>query len=292
MPTTQNPTPASDPRDTNHDGMVDADDDYVDDGTGMHPTRTTFATTTVASSLTVGDETATPTYDSYHKIELAADVKAFNGHVGNDLSFNNETETWSNYNHHDDEYNRVTFLDGTNNPKLWVEGFKPAVSWDYTSKITGNDYLNICPTVIYHANNQTVYYFFREVFDDFQAFHGWANYSYTIDGFPGPDWPGMIEVYRSQTGDVQVPQYYLEYQNWFATTYGRGFGYAAPFMVSLNRMPLVVPPTRPRHADPTRDPRDAPVDVVADLPSEDEDDEDTTAEVLALRAAAASRTSS
>ena len=284
MPTTQNPTPGG----GGGDGAMDVDPDaWVDDLTGMHPTATTFATTVVESSLTVGDEEATPTFDAYHKIELGSNVEEFNLHVANYLRFSDVEETWSNYNNHVEDYSQSQFTDGTVNPHLWVEGFRPRYSWDYTSVLTGNEYVNLCPTIIFHANNQSQYYFFREVFDDFQAIHGWANWSLRKDGYPGFEWPGMIRLYRSSTSTDQLPKRYRDYEKWFGTTYGKSFSFAAPYVSNVNTIPATAPPTRPRFANPSREPRDEPLTVHLDVVSED--DGDDTAEVVALRAAAASR---
>lgn len=265
LPSNPPPPPTYDPMDTNHDGVVDADESFVSDGTGMHPTRTTFATTTVASSVEFGEETAKPTLESYHRIELAFDVRAYNVVVGESLVFSDATETWSNYNQHQAEYDQTTW--DTGKPKLhpWIEGFRPRYSWDYLSPLTANDYVNLCPTLIYHDGLRSQYYFFREVYDDFQAYHGFANWSVNKDGFPGPDWPGMVKVVRSIAGLSQRPKRRSEYEEWFDSTYGNGVSYAAPYMQLLSRMPLVVPPTRYRYADPSREPRDEPVAVEGQL---------------------------
>jgi len=237
----------------------------VSDGTGMHPTRTTFATTVVESSLAFGDETVMPTPASYHHVELDTDVRIFNSAVGDGLTFSDTRETWSNYNQHQDEYANSTWDTGATRLHPWVEGFSTRYSWDYKSPLTSNEYVNLCPTLIYHDGSRTQYYFFREVFDDFQAYHGFANWSRKKDGFPGPDWPGMIKVVRSIAGLSQRPKRRSEYEEWFGTQYGNGFSYAAPYMHLLSKMPLVPPPTRFRYADPTREPKDVIENFVADI---------------------------
>lgn len=247
--------------------MVDEDEAFVSDGTGMHPTRTSYATTLVASSLTVGDVAATPTLDTYHRIELSSDVLLFNTHVGDNLVFQDVSKTWSNYNNHVDEYSTATWDDGSTHLHPWVEGFTPRYSWTYTSALTNDVYYNICPTLIYHDGKKTQYYFFLEVFEDFQAVHGWANYSRAKDGLPGADWPGMVKVVRSVAGMSQRPKRRSEYEDWFNTTYGGQFKYAAPNMLSIGRMPLSAPPTRVRYADPSRYTKDEPTPLVLTPPT-------------------------
>lgn len=245
--------------------MVDEDEAFVSDGTGMHPTRTTFATTVVESSLAFGDETVVPTPDSYHRVELDTDVRIFNSAVGDGLTFSDSRETWSNYNQHEQEYHSTTWSDGSTKLNPWVEGFSTPYSWDYKSPLTSNEYVNLCPALIYHDGSRTQYYFFREVFDDFQAYHGFANWSRKKDGFPGPDWPGMIKVVRSIAGLSQRPKRRSEYEQWFGIEYGNGYSYAAPYMNLVSKMPLVPPPTRFRYADPSREPRDVVENVVTDI---------------------------
>lgn len=325
MTTTQNPTPVYGPpepdidainaEDQANNGMdvepvPDGQGGWVDDNTGMHPTATTYATTVVgtATSPQYPTQYATPTPATYH-IDWSDDqVLSYNQYVGdNSLTFIDGSREWSDYTHSRD-YSNGGFLNTQPNKSPWVEGFVVRYSWNFISRLTGNEYDSVCPAVIYFDNSstsRTLYYFFEEVFNDFQARFGYANYDYSLDGKPKVTWPGMVKVVRSVIGSSQRPIERDRYETWFVNKFGR-LDYAAPYMYQVPNNDPSGPgrPTRFRLAadpTPTRTPRDV-ADTVAFNPTDetvsvagvdddmDEDDEgEDTAEVAALRAAAASK---
>lgn len=267
MPIIPNPTPpdpvdelpdAFDPLDINHDGIVDEDEAFVSDGTGLHPTRTTFAETTIMVSPTYGPEKTVPTSQSYHVPFTNDEMIAYNKAVGESLSFNDTSvsQEWGAYGPRPDYVGRK-WSDGTDMLDVWVDGFVPRYSWDWESPITGNGYANICPTIIFATvggfivDSKPSYYFFVEVYNDFQAYHGYSNYSYAKDGYPAINWPGMVKVVHSNFGLSQRPRERVTYENWFDTTYGNRWSYAAPVTLKETRISTSTIPTRFRQLHPT-----------------------------------------
>lgn len=242
-----------DPLDLNEDGIVDEDEAFVSDGTGLHPTRTTYASTVIMTSPEYGEETTVPTPDSYHVVNSRQELLLYNIHVGNELSFNDEAipNVWGAYGPRPDYVGRK-WAGGKDMTDIWVDGFTPKHSWDWLSPVTGNQYVNLCPTIIFFengnlfANPKTKYYFFVEVFNDFQAYHGFANYSMKRDGLPAVDWPGMIEVKHAIGTESQRPKARSFYESWFDSKYGAGFDYAAPYMYKVEHISTNLPPTRHR----------------------------------------------
>lgn len=288
MPTIPNPTPpdpapvdpdppdsedelpdAFDPLDLNKDGVVDENEiefaNFVNDGTGLHPTPTTYATTTVMQSAIYGDETTVPTPSTYHRNYTVAELDQFNQAVSDGMVFNQGAAEWGAYGPRPQSTNRKWA--GTQDPieEIWVDGFSPPVSWDWISPLTGNQYDNICPTIIfytpagYFSSSKTSYYFFVEVFNDYQAIHGYANYSFSKDGVPAPGWPGMIKAVHSGFGASQRPRNRQQYENYFENNYQRGWSNAAYWVWNEGRMGSGTVPTRYRTIhdfDPGREARD------------------------------------
>lgn len=198
-----------------------------------------------------GTETTVPTPTSYHVAVTSAEVLAYNVHVGDNLSFNDHpgTSQWGAYGPRPNYVGRK-WSDGTDMLDIWVDGFSPDYSWDWESPVTGNTYDNICPMIIFWAKGgvftdaRTTYYFFVEVFNDFQAYHGCANYSVSKDGMPAKDWPGMIQVKHAIGGASQRPMERGTYEAWFDSKYGQGFSYAAPMCRLESLISTNVPPTR------------------------------------------------
>lgn len=297
------PVPAFEGADAT-EGVIDdlgelMDEGFVDDHTGIHPTATTYATITVGTSTTgYATEYATPTPTSYHNVDYGdSDVDIFNSHLGSrDLVFYDGSREWSDYSHSlDPTANSLWTTEGQ--PTPWVSGFKPRYSWDYHSTLTGNDYLAIVPSMVFWSSNgsQTGYYFFEEVFNDFQAHFGYASYVYKLDGFPAPHWPGMIKTVRSVIGSNQRPIERDRYETWFVTTYGQLF-YMAPYTYLYAKMSQASGrPTRFANVNPVRSTRDdavisgdqGPVGVPDD--SDEIDMSDVSSEVSALQAAAVAK---
>lgn len=272
MPILPNPTPsdpvddgadpvdelpdAFDPLDLNHDGIVDEDEAFVSDGTGLHPTRTTFAETTIMTSPSYGPEYTVPTSKSYHIPFTSAEMIKYNAEVGDNLSFNNspEPQEWGAYGPRPDYVGR-SWSDGSKILDVWVDGFIPQYSWDWESPITGNGYVNLCPTIIFASvggvfiDAKPTYYFFVEVYNDFQAYHGYDNYDYAADGWPAISWPGMIKVVHSNFGLSQRPRDRVTYEQWFDVTYGHRWSYAAPVTVKETRISTATVPSRFRTKD-------------------------------------------
>ncbi|MGI4816830.1 MAG: hypothetical protein ACRYE7_02490 [Janthinobacterium lividum] len=216
---------------------------FVDDGTGVHPTATTYASITVGESLSsYPTEYATPTPASYHLDSTDTEVAAFNTYVGGrTLRFYDGSRIWSEYT-----------PDGTSagyytQTEPWVTGFRPRYSWDYTSGLTGNVYEAVVPMMVFMANGvnpNTLYYFFVEIFNDFQAHFGYDPYKYGLDGYPSATWPGMIKVVRSVLGVNQRPIERDLYETWFVRNFG-SIKAMAPYVYSINRIATTVGrPTR------------------------------------------------
>lgn len=269
---------------------------WADDGTGVHPTATTFASITVGESLTsYPTEYATPTVSSYHVDATDAEVDAFNTYVGGrNLRFFDGSRIWSEYT---PDGTPTGYYDNIRAP--WVTGFRPRYSWDYVSGLTGNTYQALVPMIVFMtgtSNVTTNYYFFVEVFNDFQAHYGYDSYKFGQDGFPAPHWPGMIKTVRSVIGVNQRPIERDLYETWFVRNFGK-INTVAPYV--YNQYTLGITPGRPtRFANvvkPTVVPRGAPVlpesDEIAGIYEVDDDSDmemgDVSAEVAALQAAQA-----
>lgn len=267
MPTTLNPTPLYGPEYSGEDDpaiygdddqMNEVDTNFVDDGTGLHPTATTYATTTVAVSHVYGPAQATPTVDTYHVSGIPpANMLAFNKRIGagsNGLlvfrSYPLEDPIWGNYSPWTDYRNIVYSPDYAPNKPMWLDGMTLRDSWDYRSPITNQVYHTIAPTVVFIdvQVKRAVYYFFDVIFNDFQASHGYANWDYSKDGWPSPYWPGMIQVVRSVIKSSQVPSNRDSYEVYMTREYGTPLA-VAPFVRSKEDMSTgQSPPTRYRSA--------------------------------------------
>ena len=315
MPTTQNPTPpvyGPDPPDEVLDGVFGPErpdetmDTFVDDGTGLHPTATTYSTTNVAVSSRYGVPTATPTVDTYHYSGFPPSaVLALNARIG--LQSNGylkseyrilDDQAWGNYSHWGD-YGQLTYPDGAApNQPMWRDGFVLRYWWNYKSPFTNQTYNVLAPTIVYFGtDNKTAYYFFDVIYNDFQAVHGYANWDYTKDGWPGAYWPGVIKTVRSVIGFSQVPQERDRYETYMSKKYGTALA-VAPYCRPVSDMSTGGAfPTRYRVL-----PSKATVTVRDDLPPEnaafslalgDEFDgmdmSDVSDEVTALQAAAVAK---
>lgn len=325
MTTTQNPTPVYGPPEADIDAInaEDVMDDingptpdgqggWVNDNTGMNPTATTYATTEVASSTYYGTLYATPTEATYHVDWSDEQALDYNEYVGeNSLQFFNGLRKWAGYTHSRD-YTQGAWIDAQPGGTPWVDGFVSRYSWTFRSRLTNNVYNGVCPSLTYYDESKPsrlLYYFFEEVFNDFQARFGYANYDYYQDGYPQVTWPGMVKVVRSTSGANQRPIERDKYETWFVDTFGR-LDYVSPYCIRASAHNIAGPgrPTRFRQAadpvptqvtrgvgadDPASEPTDATVVADADMDEDDEgksDDEgEDTAEVAALRAAAASK---
>ena len=325
MTTTQNPTPVDGPPEPDIDA-IDAEDamdalpdeprpdgqgGWVDDHTGMHPTATTYATTEVGSSTYYATQYATPTEATYHLDWSDGQVRDYNEYVGdNSLVFFDGLRKWSEYTHSRD-YSSGSWINTQPKGSPWIDGFVTRYSWVFKSRLTNNVYNGVCPSLIYFSDSKpsvTEWYWFEEVFNDYQARFGYANYDFALDGLPQIAWPGMVKAVRSIVGANQRPVERDKYETWFKETFGR-LDYAAPYMYPTSKYGISQTgrPTRFRQAadpTPTRSTRDvvddtfvaSPTDVTVvpddDMDEDDEgesDDDDVTAEVAALRAAAALR---
>ena len=293
MTTTPNPTPigpqlppddpVDDPMDSIPDEPVpDGQGGWVDDHTGIHPTATTYSTIIVGTSTTgYPTEYATPTPSSYHVDYPDSDVDFFNDRVGGKfLTFYDGYREWSEYSHSLDPTKNVLWTT-EGKPTPWVTGYKPRYSWDYSSELTGNNYNAIVPTMVFWVPGkpQVAYYFFEEVFNDFQAHFGYDAYVYKLDGYPAAHWPGVIKTVRSTIGANQRPIERDRYESWFVMTYGELF-YMAPYTYKLDKMSLSTGrPTRFANTNPTRTGRDDPVvagdpvDMTSDLDMSEVSDE-------------------
>jgi hypothetical protein len=291
--------------------VPDGQGGWVDDHTGMHPTATAYATTEVGSSTYYATQYATPTEATYHVDWSDAQVRDYNEYVGeSSLQFFSGLRKWSGFTHSRD-YSSGSWLNTQPKGSPWVDGFVTRYSWTFSSRLTNNVYNGTCPSLIYFTDakpSTTEWYWFEEVFNDFQARFGYANYDFALDGLPQIAWPGMVQVVRSIIGVNQRPIERDKYETWFKDTFGR-LDYAAPYMYPTSEYGIsrTGRPTRFRQAaDPTptrlaRDvaddgtfvaqPTDATVVADADMDEADEGEDDQTAEVAALRAAAALRTS-
>ena len=234
------------------DGVVDEDEKFVDDGTGMHPTRTTYIKTEVAYSATQPTTYATPTPDRYHAPRSTEDFRIYNRIVSDELEFSELEEVWANYQPHEYNYDGTTWTDGSTRLQMWKENFKPRYSWDFTSPLTDQSYFNICPTIIfYDAAFKPKYYFFEVIFNDHQAAFGYDSWSSKLDGKPGVLWPGMVEVVDSMFGNTQRPKQRVKYENWFHRTYQGGIANAAPLWLVSTKISYSLPPSRFRRIDST-----------------------------------------
>lgn len=220
------------------------------DNSGMHPTPTTYTKTLIVESATQGEEFATPTAQSYHKsVDLAA-VQLYNEQISEELEFNDGTETWSNYTH-DGDYTTTTWSSGNPRKHMWVEGFQVRYSWDWTSSLTKNYYPNITPTWVYASSGKAMYYWFDVIFNDWQAFHGYANYARSKDGLPSLNWPGMVKCKHSFFGGVQRPRQRGTYEDWFTQSFDDGINYCAPHIRDVSLLPSTPLPKRRRIVDIT-----------------------------------------
>lgn len=220
------------------------------DNSGMHPTPTTYTKTLIVESATQGEEFATPTAESYHKsVDLAA-VQLYNEQISEELEFNDGTETWSNYTH-DGDYTTTTWSSGNPRKHMWVEGFQVRYSWDWTSSLTKNYYPNITPTWVYASNGKAMYYWFDVIFNDWQAFHGYANYARSKDGLPSLNWPGMVKCKHSFFGGSQRPRQRGLYEDWFYQNFEDGINYCAPHIRDVSLLPSAPLPKRRRIVDIT-----------------------------------------
>jgi len=242
---------AFDPLDLNKDGIVDEDEAFVSDGTGLHPTRTTYAETIVMVSPTFGEETAVPTSSTYHRSYTTSELSDFNQVVSDTLVFNNldHGDFWGAYGPRPDYVGRK-YSTGKGMPDIWVDGFAPPVSWDWTSPMTNNDYSNICPRFLFYSkggvfsSSKISYYFFVEVYNDYQAVHGYANFDFDVDGFPAVTWPGMVKAVYSVGGAGQRPKERMKYERYFADRYGHPFAFAAPEVWPETYLGVRTVPTR------------------------------------------------
>jgi len=268
---------AFDPLDLNKDGVVDDNElefaSFINDGTGLHPTPTTYATTTVMQSSIYGDETATPTPSTYHLTYTISQLFEYNKVAGDSLGFNSTGPEWGAYGPHPD-YSRIkkTGTD-TYQPYIWQDGFRPGYSWDWLSPITGNLYDAICPYYIFMSrggvftSSKSLYYFFVEIYNDYQALHGYANFSFARDGLPSPHWPGMIKVVYSNTGYGERPRERSRYEKWFKDHFDHT---GAPYMHYEEKLTNKTVPTRFRtihdfdDTRPTRDEDPGETEVLED----------------------------
>lgn len=241
--------------------MNEVDPNFVDDGTGLHPTATTYATTTVAVSHVYGAAQATPTVDTYHVSGIPpSDILAFNKRIGlasnGFLTFRaypGEDPIWGNYSPWTDYRNIVYSPNYAPNKPMWLDGMTLRDSWDYHSPITDQRYQVIAPTVVFIdvPTKRAAYYFFDVIFNDFQASHGYANWDYSKDGWPSPYWPGVIQVVRSVIKSSQVPSNRDSYEVYMTSEYGTPLA-VAPFVRSKDDMSTAQAfPTRYRNASPT-----------------------------------------
>lgn len=254
MSTTPNPTPLYGPDnpdpnplelpDDAPEAALPADMEYEqdqipawsgDDGTGMHPTATTYATRTVGVSATgYPTEYATPTAATYHAAPSSGTVAVFNVQVNEyHIAFVEGNRVWSDYSHNVD-YSRNGWYASQGKESPWIPGFAPHYSYDYMSELTGNHYQAIVPMMVFcdNSSGNTEYYFFVEVFNDFQAYYGYDNYDYSLDGMPTVTWPGMLKTARSPNGRNQRPIERDKYEKWFASTFGTK-AYMAPYVYSM-----------------------------------------------------------
>lgn len=272
-----------------------------DDGTGMHPTATTYTTRTVGVSATgYPTEYATPTAATYHAAPSSGTVAVFNVQVNEyHIAFVEGNRVWSDYSHNVD-YSRNGWYASQGKESPWIPGFAPHYSYDYMSELTGNHYQAIVPMMVFcdNSSGNTEYYFFVEVFNDFQAYYGYDNFDYALDGMPTVTWPGMLKTARSPNGKNQRPIERDKYEKWFASTFGTK-AYMAPYVYSMRSVSTAA--GRPMRFATTATARivrrDDPVpqatdDTVPEGIDTDEDQMDASPvsdEVAALQAAAVAR---
>jgi hypothetical protein len=308
VPTTQNPTLEGEDDNMNDLPVEDVIDDifheptpngqggWVDDGTGIHPTPTTYSSITVSASNTdYPTEYATPTPSSYHLEPTDEEVADYNTYLGaRNLRFVDESRLWSQYTP-TGNLNADGYYSNLEAP--WVSGLRLRYSWDYISGVTANEYQAIAPMMVFFTGGsspKTAYYFFVEIFNDFQSHYGFDNYKYWKDGYPSATWPGVIPVVRSVIGRSQRPIERDLYETWVLSKLG-SIKYVAPYAYPVSYMSTSSGrPTRfATVATPTVVTRDisAPPDsvdsTVAGFVSDDAMDlTNVTSEVAALQASA------
>ena len=237
------------------DGVVDDNEaKFVDDGTGLHPTPTTYERSLVAESTAIDDEVyVAPKAETYHIPSTDEEIDTYNTILATDLEFNGEKLAWANYRPHEFQYEgRTAFTNGQPFTNIWVEGFQPAFSWDFNSTLTGQSYANICPSVLFcvtqNGVTRTAYYFFEVIFNDYQAIYGYDNWNVKLDGWPSTKWPGVIMASHDTQAANQTPPGRGTYEDWFKTTYGQ-LSYAAPMVVGTSKMSSTSCPRRYRKID-------------------------------------------
>lgn len=92
--------------------------------------------------------------------------------------------------------------------KSTIVKFGPSVgpSWTFTSPYTGNVFTGVLPlTDFYIKDTGEHFYFFVEIFNDYQAYRGYADWDPDIDGPPGVGWIGAVPEFKSFFQANSVP---------------------------------------------------------------------------------------
>ena len=92
--------------------------------------------------------------------------------------------------------------------KSTIVKYGPAVgpSWTFTSPYTGNVFTGVLPlTDFYIKTTGEHFYFFVEIFNDYQAYRCYADWDPDIDGPPGVSWIGVVPEFKAFFQANSVP---------------------------------------------------------------------------------------
>lgn len=193
----------------------------------MHPTATTYATTTVGVSSSGYPISATPTVDTYHVARDVSYLEDFATNLYKQLTFVDGARQWSNY-------SRMNYDDRDG---IWVDTLQLEYSYDYRSPLSGRLYEAIAPTYLWvDVGNKVIGAWFIDVFNDFQAVHGFEEYDYRRDGRPSSIWPGFTFVKENIVRD-SIPPKFARYRRQFGDLY-----HAAPLIKAAETLGYTLPP--------------------------------------------------
>lgn len=81
---------------------------------------------------------------------------------------------------------------------LFQNGVTHEVGWNFTSPYTGMQYRFVLPFFYWeYSDTKDRYCFFVEIFNDYQALHGFDVYDPELDGAPAVTWVGVIKINTS-----------------------------------------------------------------------------------------------
>lgn len=234
----------------------------------MHPTATTYSTVVVGASPTHATAKATPTVDTYHVNRDEQYFEDFATNLHKNLEFVDGATMWSNF-------ARIEYPDPYG---LWNDNLQLEFSYTYHSPFSGETYPAIAPAYLWVENNgKVVGAWFIDVFNDYQAVHGYEEFDHRRDGEPSSLWPGFTFVQENIIRS-SIPAKFGKYRRQFTDVQ-----HAAPLVkradgLKYNLPPRVVRILRPyqgtlhdmSHGTSTRDVgnQDESDDVVISPPSQ------------------------